>query len=68
MGSKKAPAKPKEKSAVILTVFDISDMTTAGRRAIIKWIRSQADNIEQYHKDPGFSKRYTARYIYADKK
>ena len=58
--------KNKVKSAAILTVHDISDMTPKGRRSIIKWLRRQADDIEKYHKVPGFSKRYTARYLYND--
>lgn len=54
----------KEKSAAILTVFDISKMTAKGRRAIINWLNSQIRNIELYHKKPGFASRYTARYLY----
>lgn len=57
--------KPKTtKSAAILTVYDISNMSPKGRNAIIKWLKQQISNIEKYHKVPGFSKRYTARYLY----
>lgn len=58
----------KEKSAAILTVFNISEMTEKGRAAIIDWIRQQAIYIRKYHKTPGFASRYTARYLYAPKR
>lgn len=54
----------KEKSAAILTVYDISDMSPKGRRDIINWLKKQISNIEKHHEKPGFAKRYTARYIY----
>lgn len=57
----------KEKSAAILTVFDISGMTPKGRNSIIKWLKNQINNIQKYHHvkgKPGFGKRYTARYLY----
>jgi hypothetical protein len=54
----------KEKSAAILTVHDISKMTPSGRKAIITWLRQQIENIQKYHKKPGFASRYTARYLY----
>lgn len=54
----------KEKSAAILTVFDISKMTAKGRKAILKWLQNQINDIEKYHSKPGFASRYTARYIY----
>ena len=54
----------KEKSAAILTVKEISKMTAKGRKNIVTWLKSQIDNIEKYHKNPGFASRYTARYLY----
>jgi hypothetical protein len=54
----------KEKSAAILTVKDISKMTPKGRKDIIAWLKSQIENIQKYHKKPGFASRYTARYLY----
>ena len=54
----------KEKSAAILTVHGISEMSPKGRKEIIKWLKNQIKNIEKYHKDPGFAKRFTARYLY----
>jgi hypothetical protein len=54
----------KEKSAAVLTVHRISDMTPKGRRSVIAWLKQQVSNIEKYHKDPGFASRYTARYLY----
>ena len=54
----------KQRSAAILTVFNISKMTSKGRRDIINWLKGQTANIEKYHKKPGFASRYTARYLY----
>lgn len=54
----------KEKSAAILTVFDISKMTSKRRLEIVKWLQEQILNIKKYHKKPGFASRYTARYLY----
>ena len=56
----------KEKSAAILTVHKISEMTPKGRKAIIRWLKRQVENIEKHHKDPGFASRYTARYLYTE--
>jgi hypothetical protein len=57
----------KEKSAAILTVYGISEMTPKGRKAIIDWLKHQISNIQKYHHvkgEAGFSKKYTARYLY----
>ncbi len=57
----------KEKSAAILTVYGISDMTSKGRRDVVKWLNNQIKNIQKYHHvkgEKGFAKRYTARYLY----
>lgn len=56
--------KPKEKSAAIVTIHDAPNMTTKGRRAIVAWLRRQAGFLENNSKQ--LSKRFTARYIYAD--
>lgn len=59
--------KAKEKSAAVLTVYDISKMTPTGRKAICDWLRQQISNINKYHHvkgKPGFAARYTARYLY----
>lgn len=55
----------KEKSAAIITVHDAENMTAKGRRDIAKWMRRQADFLEQHGKE--FSKRFTARYLYNEK-
>lgn len=55
------------KSAAILTIYDISNMTPKGRKAVLGWLKRQIKDIEKYHKVPGFSKRFTARYLYAEK-
>lgn len=54
----------KGKSAAILTIFNISKMTPKGREDIINWLKQQIENIQKYHKTPGFEKRYRARYLY----
>lgn len=57
----------KEKSAAILTIFDISKMTPKGREAIINWLKQQVNNIKKYHHvngKEGFAHCYTARYLY----
>lgn len=56
----------KEKSVAILTIYNISEMTTKGRKDILNWLKAQVKNIEKYHKNPGFAGRYTARYISLD--
>ena len=63
--------KRKEKSAAVLTLHDVSRMTTAGRRSIIRWLNNQIKNIQKYHHvngKPGFAKRFTARYLYTSGK
>jgi hypothetical protein len=55
------PQKPK--SAAIVTIHKAANMTPAGRKRIAKWIRKQADFLEQNAKE--LSPRYTARYLYA---
>lgn len=52
----------KEKSAAIVTVKDAPKMTKRGRKAIAKWLREQADFLEQYGNE--FAGRFTARYLY----
>jgi hypothetical protein len=54
-----------EKSAAIVTVFDAATMNKAGRKAVAKWIRGQADNLERFA--GVFAKRHTARYLYTQK-
>ena len=54
----------KEKTAAIVTVFNLSDMTPAGRKRIAKWLRSRADVVEK-HGDVQFAGRFTQRYLYA---
>lgn len=56
--------KKKEKSAAVVTVFDASKMTPAGRKAIAKWLRGVSETLLKYGIKPGFAKRWTSRYIY----
>ena len=55
--------KAKDKTAAIVTVFNLSDMTLAGRKKIAQWLRSRAKVVEQ-HGDVQFAGRFTQRYLY----
>jgi hypothetical protein len=50
------------KSAAIVTVFDVSRMTTKGRRAVAAWLRRQAHWVEK--QGDQLARRFTARYLY----
>ncbi len=52
----------KEKSAAILTIKEAHNMTEQGRKEIAKWIRDQADSLEQHGEN--YSKKFTGRYLY----
>lgn len=52
------------KSAAIVTIFDASKMTPAGRKRIAKWLRSRADLLEN-HADL-MASRFTSRWLYSD--
>lgn len=54
-----------EKSAAILTIFDVAKMTPAGRKNIAKWLIQQAEFVLMDGKY--FTSRYTGRYIYKSK-
>ena len=56
----------KEKSAAVITIRDANKMTDKGRKAIAEWLRNNAKNLFKYRK--AYSGRFTARYIYLDKK
>jgi len=57
------PTERKEKSAAIITIHDAPNMTRRGRKHIAAWLRRQAEFLEQ--DGDKFSKRFTARYLYA---
>ena len=50
------------KSAAILTIHHAADMTPAGRKAVIAWLRRQATWLQRHHHQLG--PRFTARYLY----
>lgn len=50
------------KSAAIITIKKADKMTTAGRKAIAKWMRRQAGFLESHGNN--FASRFTARYLY----
>lgn len=52
----------KVKSAAIVTVKDAPAMTKRGRKAIAKWLRKQAEFVE--NDGQHLAKRFTARYLY----
>jgi hypothetical protein len=53
----------KYNSAAVLTVKQANDMTPKGRKAIAKWLRKQADYLENFGDE--YSARFIARYLYA---
>ena len=53
----------KDKTAAVVTVFGLSDMTLAGRKRIAKWLRSRATVVEK-HGDVQVAGRFTQRYLY----
>ena len=52
------------KSAAVLTVFRVSEMTPNGRRDILRWLQRQMRFIKRDSKQ--LAKRYTARYLYRE--
>jgi hypothetical protein len=51
-----------EKSAAIVTVHNVDDLSAQGKKDIANWLRRQARIIEK-HADE-LEGRYTARYLY----
>lgn len=49
-------------SAAVVTIFDAPLMTAKGRKAIVAWLRRQADFLAKHPQE--LSRRYTARYRY----
>jgi len=54
------------KSAAVITVFNADMMTKQGRKRIAKWMREQAEFLEEF--GPKYSWRFTSRYMYASRK
>jgi hypothetical protein len=52
-----------QKSAAILTVHRIPEMTKKGRRDVCSWLRRLADDIQNEPKT--FAKTFRARYMYS---
>lgn len=56
----------KEKSAAILTIFGVRKMTKEGRRDIANWLHRQAKFLQDYPNQ--YAPRFTARYLYKERK
>ena len=56
-----ASTRPKN-SAASLTIWEASQMSDKGKKAIAEWLRQQAKNLLKDGKN--YSKRFTARYMY----
>ena len=56
--------KAKSKSAAVVTIFAAPEMTSEGRKNVVKWLRQQARFLEKY--GPELAARFTARYLYPD--
>lgn len=56
-----ANKRPKN-AAAILTIWEASNMSDKGKKAIAEWLRQQAKNLLKDGKN--YSKRFTARYMY----
>jgi hypothetical protein len=56
----------KDKVAASLTVYRVADMTAKGRKAVCKWLRKIADDLER--EPEGFATRFRARYLYPAKR
>ena len=53
----------KPKSAAVVTIRKAGAMTPKGRRAIVEWLRHQADMLEEHGKNYTLA-TFTARYLY----
>ena len=49
------------RTVAVVTVREAANMTPKGRRAVAKWLREKADDVELHGKN--LSKRFTARYV-----
>lgn len=56
-----------EKSAAVLTIKDAALMTKRGAADIAKWLRRQADMMDDAEARGTLADRYRARYIYKEK-
>ena len=54
--------KRQKNAAAILTIWEASNMSDKGKKAIAEWLRQQAKNLLKDGKN--YSKRFTARYMY----
>lgn len=64
MKSRKEKSKKQKKSAAIVTLHDIANMSDKGRKQIVKWLHQQASYVASKRTAKTFAKRYTARYLY----
>lgn len=54
--------KTTTKTAAMITVYQIQNMTDKGRRAVCGWMRARANEIEKHPE--AFCNVFRARYLY----
>jgi phage-related minor tail protein len=52
------------KTAAVLTIKEIDQMTPSGRRTLAKWLKKQADFLVRHSKE--LAPTWRARYLYND--
>jgi hypothetical protein len=62
MATTKNKNLPNQKSAAILTLNNVPNMTLEGRTAIAQWLKRQADDLINLGQQ--YSKKCIARYYY----
>ena len=55
--------KTQDKVAASVTVYQVADMTTKGRKAVCGWLRKLADDLQR--EPESFAKTFRARYLYS---
>lgn len=55
--------KTTDKVAASVTVYQVADMTTKGRKAVCGWLRKLADDLQR--EPESFAKTFRARYLYS---
>lgn len=56
----------KERIAATLTFYDADQMTQKGARAVVAWLKKQADHMLDKDNREAVAPRFTARYWYKD--
>ena len=55
--------KTQDKAAASVTVYQVANMTTKGRKAVCGWLRKLADDLQR--EPESFAKTFRARYLYS---